>query len=262
MWNVCKRPVFASGMIIAALIASDHTRAWSQTIPPIPKSTNPKKHLPCGRSLAPSNSGTGQSPSTEGAGLSVLSGGMAAFSLRNAAGQGRHRAPSVLVVCHPRKFVGPQFAPLFPPSATGILSVAPRVAKRPDAFTLSPGRPVLGSGIHQAGLSDILVDQQGHPVYYAIHVNPSFSAFLLQNHLTTAEALKNADPELAFPTGVAEFKSAWQIVETPPPSVLHPLLRPAPASQNSKRSTERLKNCRASSVRSHLLSSRFMSFLS
>ena len=43
MWNVCKRPVFASGMIIAALIASDHTRAWSQTIPPIPKSTNPEE---------------------------------------------------------------------------------------------------------------------------------------------------------------------------------------------------------------------------
>jgi hypothetical protein len=78
-------------------------------------------------------------------------------------------------------------------------------------------RAVLGA-IKQAGGRQILIDGKGNSIYYAIHVNQAFSDFIAQNGLQTAEALKAypLDPvkrRLTFPAGVAEFKSAWQVVE-------------------------------------------------
>lgn len=78
-------------------------------------------------------------------------------------------------------------------------------------------RAYLGD-IKQAGGREILVDQNGNSLYYAIHVNQAFADFIRANGLETAEALRAypSDPvkkTLTFPPGVVEFKSAWQVVE-------------------------------------------------
>jgi len=71
--------------------------------------------------------------------------------------------------------------------------------------------------IKQAGGREILIDQNGHTLYYGIHVNQAFAQFVQDNHLETAYAVQNADPNLFFPAGIAEYKSAWQWVETQDP---------------------------------------------
>ena len=76
-------------------------------------------------------------------------------------------------------------------------------------------RSYLGD-IKQAGARQILVDQNGNTLYYGIAMNPAFKDFILQNKLETPDALRNyptTHPNLIFPAGVVEFKSAWQVVE-------------------------------------------------
>jgi hypothetical protein len=76
-----------------------------------------------------------------------------------------------------------------------------------------------------------LIDQHGHFIYYAIHVNPALLQFLQDQSLTTVDGIKNIDPSLTFlgsdsdiaagaSTNVMEFKSAWMIVDSehPPPT--------------------------------------------
>ena len=81
----------------------------------------------------------------------------------------------------------------------------------------SPNRSFLGD-IKQAGGRQILVDQNGNSLYYGIHVNQAFADFIKSNQLQTAAQLQAypSDPikkTLTFPSGVVEFKSAWQLVE-------------------------------------------------
>jgi hypothetical protein len=79
----------------------------------------------------------------------------------------------------------------------------------------SSSRSFLGD-IKQAGRREIVVDQNGNPLYYGIHVNTAFADFIHANHLETAAAIQaypTAQPNLFFPAGVTEFKSAWQVVE-------------------------------------------------
>lgn len=59
-----------------------------------------------------------------------------------------------------------------------------------------------------------LVDQRGRFIYYAINVNPEFRSFLQAHGLTTLSGLNNIDPNLQFPPGVMELKSAWMIVDS------------------------------------------------
>lgn len=75
--------------------------------------------------------------------------------------------------------------------------------------------PAISAGVSQAGaLRGLLVDQNGNPIFYAVHVNDVFAKFIRQNRLVTRDALLEADPDaLQFPTGAVELKSAWQIVE-------------------------------------------------
>jgi hypothetical protein len=67
--------------------------------------------------------------------------------------------------------------------------------------------------IKQAGGREILIDQNGHTLYYGIHVNQAFVDFVNDNDLKTAFSIQNADPNLFLPGGLAEFKSAWQEVD-------------------------------------------------
>jgi hypothetical protein len=79
----------------------------------------------------------------------------------------------------------------------------------------TPLRAWLGN-IKQAGGREILIDQNGHTLYYGIHVNLAFADFITANGLTTASAVRNADPMLSFPAGVVELKSAWQDISGAP----------------------------------------------
>jgi hypothetical protein len=79
-----------------------------------------------------------------------------------------------------------------------------------------------------------LIDQHGHFIYYAIHVNPAFLQFLQQHNLTTVDGIQqlnstlssltflgsDADIANGVNTNVAEFKSAWMVVDgnNPPPT--------------------------------------------
>jgi hypothetical protein len=76
---------------------------------------------------------------------------------------------------------------------------------------------VVGSDVFQAGLRGLLIDQAGHPVFYGIHVDRNFDAFLTAKKLKTKTALLNAPDTLTFPKGVVELKSAWQIVDDAKP---------------------------------------------
>jgi hypothetical protein len=88
----------------------------------------------------------------------------------------------------------------------GKLALLPRVAKH-------PGHQSINAGVAQAGdLAGILIDRDGYPVYYAIHMNDVFTKFLRDNKLVTPAGAQAADPNLRFPTGAIELKSAWKIV--------------------------------------------------
>src|SRR5262252_5881448 len=73
-------------------------------------------------------------------------------------------------------------------------------------------RSVLGD-VRQAGGREVLIDQNGNPIVFGIHVNQAYADFIAFQKLQTKEAIDCANPRLFFPAGVVEFKSAWQIVE-------------------------------------------------
>jgi hypothetical protein len=91
-------------------------------------------------------------------------------------------------------------------------------SKTPHATRGTAARSWLGD-IKQAGGRQILIDQNGHTIYYGIHVNQAFADFIAANGLRTMDAVKAADPELFFPAGVVEFKSAWQEVAPDDPTL-------------------------------------------
>src|ERR1700674_3276700 len=79
-----------------------------------------------------------------------------------------------------------------PPSAIAkqsgqFVSLVPRAMQSPNAL------PNINQGISQAGLRGLLIDQAGHPIYYAIHVNRDFQKFLAVNQLRNAHQLLHAN---------------------------------------------------------------------
>jgi hypothetical protein len=91
-----------------------------------------------------------------------------------------------------------------------------------DLFQRTVPRPAprawLGD-IKQAGGRQILIDQNGHPIYYGIHVNRAFADFVRDNHLETAGAIRDARDDLYLPGDIVELKSAWQEVDDDDPSL-------------------------------------------
>jgi len=89
------------------------------------------------------------------------------------------------------------------------------VSAKPHAKRNTPQRAWLGD-IKQAGGRQILIDQNGHSLYYGIHVNQAFADFVTQNGLQTLAGVQNADPTLFLPAGIVEFKSAWMDISSAP----------------------------------------------
>lgn len=66
--------------------------------------------------------------------------------------------------------------------------------------------------IEQAGPNGIMVDLQGHPIYYAIHSDATFGDFIKQNDLLDPAKLRAFDPNASFPVGSMTLKAAWKVV--------------------------------------------------
>ena len=89
-----------------------------------------------------------------------------------------------------------------------------------DAFTSATphgvrntsGRAWLGA-VRQAGRRQILIDQNGHTLYYGMHMNQAFVDFIKANNLQTVQGIQNVDPNLSFPPGLVEFKTAWMDID-------------------------------------------------
>jgi hypothetical protein len=83
----------------------------------------------------------------------------------------------------------------------------------------TPDPPVIEAGITQAGGRRILIDVNGNPIYYGIHLNKVMVDFIRANGLDVgADAVKAADPNLEIPEGAVTTKEAWMVVTgaTPP----------------------------------------------
>jgi hypothetical protein len=78
----------------------------------------------------------------------------------------------------------------------------------------APTVPVLTAGVTQAGGRQVVIDQNGHALYYSIHMNPAFVKFVNDANLTSADQIKRADPSIHFTTtgALVETKDAWQII--------------------------------------------------
>ncbi|HET6280879.1 MAG TPA: hypothetical protein VFH73_07935 [Polyangia bacterium] len=79
----------------------------------------------------------------------------------------------------------------------------------------TPAIPVLIAGVTQAGGRQIVIDQNGHALYFGIHMNPAFVKFVNDAHLTSADQIKRAaNLGIHFTTtsAIVETKEAWQII--------------------------------------------------
>jgi hypothetical protein len=104
-------------------------------------------------------------------------------------------------------------SPLFADAKPGLLSLAPRSVQSPNSVDVATSI----SDLEQAGLQQVLIDQSGNAVWYAIHLNDEFVKFVHDYNLTDVNVLKQIPAELQFRAGVVELKSAWRIVEGPVP---------------------------------------------
>jgi hypothetical protein len=86
-----------------------------------------------------------------------------------------------------------------------LMTLAPRLMKAAHSTE--------AQDILQAGSSAILIDQNGHPIFYNIFLNPTFSNIIDTRHYNDLATLKSVKPDEELPTGVVEFKAAWQIVD-------------------------------------------------
>jgi len=93
-----------------------------------------------------------------------------------------------------------------PPLAPGVLAA-------PGEQRGTPSRAWLGNVKQPGSPAAILIDQGGHAVYYGIHLDDGFAAFVSNQGLQSAAAIRTVDPTLAFTAGVATFRSAWMDVD-------------------------------------------------
>jgi hypothetical protein len=84
------------------------------------------------------------------------------------------------------------------------LFLTPRVRKQ--------AAPTSFAEIHQAFSRGVLVDANGHPLYYATHVNEDFYTFVRTNNLFTRAGYDAFPKDGTFPTKALELKSSWRVL--------------------------------------------------
>jgi hypothetical protein len=99
---------------------------------------------------------------------------------------------------------------------------APRFVSMPaNGIETPPGvlDPLIGRSakgrtldlIEQAGPNGVMVDLEGHPIYYSIHSDSTFGNFLQQNGLLDPAKLRAFNPDTPFPVGTLTLKAAWKV---------------------------------------------------
>jgi hypothetical protein len=105
----------------------------------------------------------------------------------------------------PTNLFGISATPLFEKVPSNkMLLLAPRLEKDSVATSLDE--------VFQANSRGILVDQNGRVIYYAQHINDTFSNFVRQNGYTDMAKLLAAPADQVFPRGSLELKSSWKVV--------------------------------------------------
>ncbi|RMF71769.1 MAG: hypothetical protein D6740_06200 [Alphaproteobacteria bacterium] len=66
--------------------------------------------------------------------------------------------------------------------------------------------------IIQAGTDGVLVDLQGHAVYYSQYLDHTFVTFVRRNGLTDPDTARHFNPKEPWPIGAKELKVSWKIV--------------------------------------------------
>ena len=104
-------------------------------------------------------------------------------------------------------------APL-PPSQSPDPYINPGGAAAAASARQGPptGKAWLGT-VHQPGQRNVLVDQNHHTLYYGLHMNQAFVDFIKAENLQTVNGIMLVDPNLEFPPGLVEFKTAWTDID-------------------------------------------------
>ena len=105
-------------------------------------------------------------------------------------------------------------SPLFADQRPNLLSLAPRSSK---VSNKDESKHFRMNDLLQAGSQQVLVDPRGNVIWYAIHLNKTYKAFVDDYGLTDRKTLDHMPVDLTFRTGSIELKSAWQIVTGPTP---------------------------------------------
>ena len=105
-------------------------------------------------------------------------------------------------------------SPLFAEQKPNLLSLAPRSSK---VGNKEESKHFRMDDLLQAGSQQVLVDPKGNVVWYAIHLNKTYQAFVNDYGLGDRKTLDHVPTDLTFRTGSLELKSAWRIVDGPAP---------------------------------------------
>lgn len=98
----------------------------------------------------------------------------------------------------------PRFAKIADKAKRPKLQLSPRLAKNTLAVSLQE--------FLQADSKGVLVDRNGHVVYYAQHVNDVFVKFVDDNNFRDPKNIVTARADLEFPRGSLELKSSWKVM--------------------------------------------------
>lgn len=110
---------------------------------------------------------------------------------------------------------GAKESSLFANQQPGLLSLAPRRTKIGNKEETAHFQQ---DDLLQAGTKEVLIDGNGNAIWYAIHLNRTYQAFVKDYGLGDRKALEHLPKDLTFRTGSLELKSAWRIVQGRPPS--------------------------------------------
>jgi hypothetical protein len=84
--------------------------------------------------------------------------------------------------------------------------------KRIEKLTGSDDTPVKPHSDLQAGSNWPLIDQNKNYAIYEIRINDTQTKYIVANHLTSPEGLKDYKKPIVFPVGSIEVKAAWRIL--------------------------------------------------
>ena len=99
-----------------------------------------------------------------------------------------------------------------PAAQKKMLLLTPQMQKKLANTKIESDNDIDFNEFSQAQSNGVLVDQNGHIIYYAQHVNAAFVKFIRDKGLTDISKYGSFPADTAFPTGCLELKSSWRIM--------------------------------------------------